>query len=324
MEKILVIQTAFIGDVILATALLESIHQSKPDTEIHLLVKKGNESLFREHPFVKQVHVFDKKSGKLKEIGRLIKTFRKLNFDVAINLHRFFSSGFITVFSGAKKTIGFDKNPMSVFFNEKFPHIIDLKNPSHEIERNFQLISRLGSFKLQKPKLYTHSNEFIENAKLSQYVCFAPASVWFTKQLPKSKWIELGKQINKDTTIYLIGAHSDINLCKEIASHIGENAEILAGKLSLLESAELMKYARMNYVNDSAPLHLCSAVNAPVTAFFCSTVPEFGFGPLSENAQIVQISKKLKCRPCGLHGKKSCPLSHFECGKKIEIQVFGL
>jgi ADP-heptose:LPS heptosyltransferase len=82
-----------------------------------------------------------------------------------------------------------------------------------------------------------------------------------------------------------------------------------------------MKLATMNYVNDSAPLHLASAMNAPVTAFFCSTIPEFGFGPLSENNQIIQTEEKLNCRPCGLHGKKVCPEGHFKCGTEINIKV---
>ena len=79
-----------------------------------------------------------------------------------------------------------------------------------------------------------------------------------------------------------------------------------------------MQHAEMNYVNDSAPLHLASAVNAPVTAFFCSTVPEFGFGPLSDKSIIKQVGE-MSCRPCGLHGYKSCPLGHFDCAYKIKI-----
>ena len=75
----------------------------------------------------------------------------------------------------------------------------------------------------------------------------------------------------------------------------------------------------MNYVNDSAPLHIASAMNAPVTAYFCSTKPSFGFGPLSDNKTIVEVKEKLECRPCGLHGKKKCPEDHFDCGFNIEV-----
>ncbi len=92
----------------------------------------------------------------------------------------------------------------------------------------------------------------------------------------------------------------------------------VAGELSFLESAALIKNAVMNFVNDSAPMHLASAMNAPVTAIFCSTVPSFGFGPLSDRSVIVETKEKLDCRPCGLHGFKACPKGHFKCAYSIE------
>jgi len=76
----------------------------------------------------------------------------------------------------------------------------------------------------------------------------------------------------------------------------------------------------MNFVNDSSPLHLANALNAPVTAIFCSTVADFGFFPIGKNSFLVETSEKLACRPCGLHGKKTCPQGHFACGKNIEIE----
>ena len=93
----------------------------------------------------------------------------------------------------------------------------------------------------------------------------------------------------------------------------------LAGRLSFLASAALQKKAVLNYVNDSAPMHFASAVNAPVVAVYCSTLPDFGFGPLSDNSFIVQTNESLTCRPCGIHGKKQCPLKHFDCAKTIKM-----
>ena len=92
----------------------------------------------------------------------------------------------------------------------------------------------------------------------------------------------------------------------------------LAGKMSFLQTASLMKDASMNFVNDSAPLHIASAMNAPVTAIFCSTIPEFGFGPLSGDAFVIQTNKKLECKPCGLHGLNHCPKKHFDCAMTID------
>ena len=91
----------------------------------------------------------------------------------------------------------------------------------------------------------------------------------------------------------------------------------LAGQLSFLQSAALQQDAVMNYVNDSAPMHFASAVNAPTTAVYCSTIPSFGYGPLSDKHFIIEVSENLTCRPCGIHGKKTCPLGHFNCANLI-------
>ncbi len=156
--------------------------------------------------------------------------------------------------------------------------------------------------------------------KNDDYICIAPASIWFTKQFPEEKWIEFLNRIDLNLTVLLLGSKNDFELCERIRENCKhDKANNLAGELSLLETAALMKGAEMNYVNDSAPQHLASAVNAPVTAIFCSTVPEFGFGPLSGDSAIVQTDKKLDCRPCGLHGFRKCPEGHFDCANTIDI-----
>lgn len=320
MNNILVIQTAFIGDAILATGILEKLHQHYPTAKIDYLVRKGNESLFTNHPFINKVLVWNKQEQKFKNLLNILKQVRKHKYDLTINLQRFASSGFITVCSGSKQTRGFKKNPLSFMFTKSFPHHIG--DGTHEIARNHQLIQDLTDKKPCKPKLYPTENNYftIEQYIKEPYICIAPTSVWFTKQLPASKWITLINKQTKTLNIYLLGAPSDFNACeniKEKAKH--SNCVNLAGKLSLLQSTALMEKAIMNYVNDSAPLHLASSVNAPVSAFFCSTIPNFGFGPLSDNATIFETTIDLKCRPCGLHGFKQCPKGHFNCAHSIEI-----
>jgi lipopolysaccharide heptosyltransferase II len=319
LKKILVIQTAFIGDAILATGIIEKLHQYYTETEIHFLVRKGNESLFENHPFLRQVLVWDK-SKKYSDLWRLLQAIRKEKFDVAINLQRFGATGLLTGFSGATKTIGFEKNPFFFLFSESYPH--EIQNSKHEVERNHELIKNITDNHFEKPKLYPSEKDINLISKYTEnpFVCIAPASVWFTKQLPEEKWVELINKTNSAYTIFILGSKADNDLAQRIIDAApNKNVVNLCGKISLLQSAVLMKLATMNYVNDSAPLHLASSVNAPVTAFFCSTIPEFGFGPLSENSPIIQTEEKLICRPCGLHGKKACPEGHFKCGKSINI-----
>ena len=123
-----------------------------------------------------------------------------------------------------------------------------------------------------------------------------------------------------DTLIYLLGGKEDTNYCEEIQNEAEHPAIFnLAGSLNLLDSAALMKDAKMNYVNDSGPMHIASAMNANITVYYCSTVPSFGFGPLSDNSIINEV-KGLSCKPCGLHGFKNCPKNHFSCGNNLEME----
>lgn len=320
-KQILIVQTAFIGDVILATGLIEKIHQFYPEADIDFALRKGNESLLKNHPKLRQVHVWDKKGGKYKNLFRLIGKIRKQQYDLVVNIQRFANSGLLTALSGAKTKIGFDKNPFSWAFTHKIRHRIE--EGVHETERNNDLVKALTDDQVQRPVLYPSDKDFakVKTYTSTPYICLAPASVWFTKQYPKEKWIELIKALPFDGNIYLLGAPGDKDLCNEIIELSGKpQVQNLCGAISLLQSAALMKTAVINYVNDSAPMHLASSVNANTCAIYCSTVPEFGFGPLSDFADVVEVKEKLDCRPCGLHGYKACPKGHFKCGFDIDTQ----
>jgi heptosyltransferase-2 len=324
MAKILLIQTAFIGDAVLATALQEKIHTWDPTIEIHWLVREGNESLWQDHPYVKKVWVWHKQKQKYLELFRLIKAIRKERYQKVINVQRFAATGLLTIFSAAKETIGFDKNPFSRFFTSVIKHQISTGDqPLHETERNQLLIAGFTDAIPAKPKLYPTAANYqkIAGYQSKPYICLAPASVWFTKQFPADQWVSLIDSIPPVYTIYLLGAPSDRKWCDQIVRSAAKgNTTNLCGLLSLLESAALQSGAVMNYVNDSAPMHFASAMNAPVTAIYCSTLPAFGFGPLSDNRHLVQTTHSLSCRPCGLHGKMACPEKHFQCASTITTQ----
>ena len=319
-RNILIIQTAFIGDAILASSLLEKMHAAYPAASISILVRKGNESVYQQHPFLKEVLIWNKQEQKSLNLWKLLFRIRRNRYDCVINCHRYASSGFLTGFSGARHKAGFKQNPFSFLFDSTAYHRIG--DSRHETERYNELVEDFAGPQVFKPRLYPQSTdlEAVNQFQQQDYVCMAPASVWFTKQLPREKWIELCDRTAATTAIYLLGAPGDLSLCEDIRSasrHPG--IRIMAGRLSLLQSCALMQKAEMNYVNDSAPLHLASSVNAPVRAFFCSTVPAFGFGPLSDNSKIYGIDQ-LECRPCGLHGYKTCPLGHFKCGHLIRME----
>ena len=312
--SVLIIQTAFIGDVILATALIESLRAQEPEATIDFLVRKGNEALLEGHPHLRRVYVLDKQR-KYQSLLDLAGTFRRNRYDYVINVQRFATTGLLTVLAGAGMSIGFEKNPLSVFFTRRIPHTI---GDVHEVTRNLSLLAPLGIQSAARPRLYPSDiqREKVKHYQSGTYITISPASVWFTKQFPVAQWKDLVNAVS-GVKIFLLGGPDDKALCDQLMASAAGEVVNLAGQLSLLESAALMAGAKMNYVNDSAPLHLASAMNAPVTAVFCSTMPDFGFGPLSDDSTIVQTEEQLECRPCGLHGHRQCPKGHFRCATTI-------
>ncbi len=321
MKRILVIQTASIGDVILATPLVESLHQALPDAKIDFLLKKGIEPLFENHPFLNEIIIWDKANRKYKNYFKILFKIRKKSYDLIVNVQRFSSTGLLTVLAGSKQTIGFDKNPFSFFYSTRVKHLFSTGGEDlHEVDRNLELLHLLQIKPFRSPMLYPSENDYagIKKYKTNPYICIAPASLWFTKQFPVEKWVDFANALPEKFATFLIGSGSDRELCDRILSDSANSRVInLAGNLSLLQTASLMKDAEMNYVNDSAPQHLASSVNAPVTTIFCSTIPAFGFGPLSENSKVIETQEQLDCRPCGFHGLRSCPKKHFRCAVTI-------
>jgi ADP-heptose:LPS heptosyltransferase len=322
-KSFLIIQTAFIGDVILATAIVEKLTNHLPDASIDFLVRKGNEVLLVGHPKLRNLLVWEKKKNKIKNLLTTIKQTRANQYDYVINVHRFLSSGLITVFSGAKTTVGFKKNPLSFLFTSRILH--EIKDGVHEVDRNQALIAAITDTHAARPALYpslVDEQSVCTYKGNSSYVCIAPTSVWYTKQWASKKWIELLDILSeKGLRVFLLGAATDELFCNGLIDKTKHRACInLCGKLTLLQSAALMKDAAMNFVNDSAPIHLASAINAPATVIYCSTVPSFGFGPLSDHSVIIQTNEHLSCRPCGLHGFKACPKGHFKCAFSIDAR----
>lgn len=328
MKRFLVIQTAFIGDVILATSFIEALSSNFPNSKIDFVLRKGNEGILDNNPHLNNVFAWDKQK-KWSSLVRTIKELRKYRYESVFVIQRFFNAGLIAVLAKSKNKAGFRQNPLSFFFthriDHKIPHYLgpEKKSYLHETQRNLQLLSAVhenSSAKAAAPKLYF--NDSIEK-KISSlvpsqkdYLVMAPTSVWFTKQWSAQRWSELALKLCHAYELIFIGAPADRKKIQSIIQNV-PGCRNLAGKLSLLESAKIMQNAKRVFVNDSAPLHLASAVNAKTTAIFCSTIKDFGYFPLGQDSSVVEYEESLPCRPCGLHGKKSCPLAHFTCSVGI-------
>lgn len=319
--KILIIQTAFIGDVILTLPVAQVLKREKPDAIIDFLCIPSTSELLINNPFINEVIIYNKRKSGVKGLFGIAKKIRNENYDVIISPHRSFRSSLIAFLSGCKNTISFDKSDMSSMYKQTVEYVTGI----HEIQRNLKLLEPLGIIenKIIKPELFPSDDDKSDIDSLlrekgiaeGRFVCIAPGSIWFTKRYPKEKYLKLIDTLSrKGIPVFIIGGKDDEELGEYLSGH--ENVFNMAGKLSLLESAELIKRAKLLVTNDSAPLHISNAVGTDVVAIFGATIPGFGFYPYGKNDVIFE-TKGLVCRPCSIHGGNKCPIGTFECMMKI-------
>jgi len=314
-EKVLVFQTAFLGDVILTLPLVEAIHHLWPESKIDFVVNPNASGVLENHPLINKTIVFDKR-GDAKGIGGLLgfaSKLRKENYSHVFVPHRSFRSALTLFLAGIRTRIGFSKTPGSFLYSHRFVRQMD----QYEGARNLELISLFSnpSTFSSVPVLQKHLGTGTFPDDSSKRITMAPGSVWATKKWPEGHWTILAKSLVKEGyTVVLIGGPDDRDLCRRISNN-DEQIISTAGDKTILESIELIRNSALLITNDTAPLHMGVGVNTPVLAIFGPTVPEFGFAPPGENDRVISLD--LDCRPCAIHGGNSCPLGHFDCMKKL-------
>jgi heptosyltransferase-2 len=152
---------------------------------------------------------------------------------------------------------------------------------------------------------------------VGEIVCIAPGSVWPTKQWTRDGFASVASDYrSRGFKVFVLGAPDEKEVCGEVAASSG--AISLAGVASLYESAEILALSKLLICNDSGAMHLAAAAVTPTISVFGPTVLEFGYRPWQNGARVVQVPRaELKCRPCGKHGAKTCPIGTHACMKNI-------
>lgn len=328
-HKILIVQTAFLGDVILTTPLLPALKKLFPETQIHFVTIPAAENILQNNPHLSRVLIYDKR-GVQRGIGGLWKMAGKLRaekFDTAIVPHRSVRSALLVRLAGIPRRIGFDTSAGSFLFNR----LTVYRQNDHEIERNLHLLETLGSPAGQKvlPEIYPDQQDRdivlgwlteMPNPPQSPFITLAPGSVWNTKRWPAAYWSELADRLNQlGYRVVLVGSKQDKFLAEEIRATAKSELLNAMGEFTLRQSAELIRRAALLICNDSAPTHIGVAVRTPVLTIFGPTVPAFGFYPYGEKDRVAELSG-LSCRPCSIHGGARCPLGHFDCMLKLSVE----
>lgn len=334
LTNILVVQTAFIGDVILTLPMVERLKRSHPSANIDVAVIPRAAELMKGHPDVRRALVYDKRGADSGLAGflRLVRTIRLQRYEVALVVHRSFRSAALAVAASIPQRIGFNSSAGKYLFT----NVVTYNGALHEVDRNLQLLQPLGIVNGTRdyPHLYpSNQDRHVADGLLSscgngdpaRLIGVAPGTVWNTKRWLKESFVRLISMLIADGfAIVLIGGAEDAQLCDDISITLKSTGVIsTAGKCSLLQSAEIIRRCRVLVGNDSAPMHLALAMQTPVVAIFGATIPEYGFAPYGRN-DLVMETNGLPCRPCSIHGGETCPVKTFDCMKRISAEdVYG-
>lgn len=316
--SLLVIQTSFIGDTVLTTPLLAYLAEREP---VDVVVTPASAPLLANHPAVRQTIVYDKR-GRDRGAGgfiRLAARLRRNRYAAAYHAQGSVRSGALTFAAGIPQRVGFVSSAGRRFYTRR----VDYIENEHHASRLLRLGMAPGAIPTRdmlRPRLFPRDAERAAVEALlhecgwkgEPFVALAPGSVWPTKRWPQ--YPALAELL--DARVAIIGSSGDVSLASEILGALGARAMDCTGRLSLLASAELIGRASVLVTNDSAPLHLASAMGTPTVTLFGPTVPEFGFGPLAPEARVIGRTE-LACRPCDRHGPRSCPLGHWRCMREI-------
>jgi heptosyltransferase-2 len=330
----LVIQTSFLGDVVLTTPLLSELAQRGP---VHVVATPAGAPLLARNPDVSGVTIYDKR-GTARGVGGFANVAAELSVararaagDGVANAIAYLAQGSVRSaalarLAGFRMRVGFATSAGRWLYTRRVPY----RDDRHHAERLWSLAAEspnaTPSQEQLRPRLYPGGAEREAVDRLlsppgsadAPMVALAPGSVWATKRWPY--YAQLARVLSSRARIAIVGAKDDAPLAAEIAAAAGDGAIDAVGKLSLLGSAELIRRCAVLVTNDSSPQHLASAMGTPTVTVFGPTVPEFGFGPLAPRSETAGVVG-LDCRPCDRHGPQQCPLGHWRCMRDLSPET---
>ena len=293
--KILIWQTAYLGDVILTTPLIRTIRENFPNSQIGFVGRPFIKELLKGYDI--ELIPFGKS---LKESFSIVKKIK--GYDVAVSPHRSMRTALILFFSGIKRRIGFNKSELPFLYTDLVEHRWEL----HEVDRNLSLLKPLGVKKfVRETKLFADA-ESIKKFGLREkdYVVISPFSNFPLKEWSLENWNELIKRL--DARIVITGTKNDI---KKAEGLIKTGKVInLVGKTSLRELMGVIKGARLVVANDSSPVHIANALGVPAITVYTATSSKYGFYPLIG----AYLDNPAPCSPCSPNPKK-CKTGTKEC-----------
>jgi heptosyltransferase-2 len=320
--RILVVQTAFLGDAVLTTPMFSVLRTAYPSAKIAVLCTPAIRDIFSDNTNIDEILVMDKK-GKDRGPAAIWKWAGRLRgqFDVAVLPHRSFRSALLVWLAGIPKRIGFENSQGRMFLTDA----VSFDWKTHDSERNLKLLESLGIHpsrpKIEVPvKKEFDFDQFLKDQGIAPgtpLVGMNPGSVWKTKRWIPEHFAKVADELIERTgcRVILFGAPADAEAVRAVTAAMKRQALDLCAKTDLKTLTLLISRCSLFVTNDSGPMHLATAAHIPVVAIFGPTTRELGFFPYGEKNTVIE--QDLPCRPCSLHGGNRCPLEHFRCMRDI-------
>jgi heptosyltransferase-2 len=335
MERILVLDTAFLGDCLLSLPLLEALFEARKPLEIGVITTPLAQDLFLGRPGVKEVFIWDKRKDKtpwgLMGLAKRLKGFRA---NIALSTHKSSRSALLLSLARVPWRIGFSTSRLRFLYHELVPEEKDLP----VVLRKLSLLHPLGIPTPQRVAPLRHSG--IQPAQVGHLkerltealghdpqnlMGIAPGSVWPTKRWPAEYFGDL-IQLFKDrlgAECVIMGGAEDRDIALTIKERLDFSVADFTGRTTIGELFALIRTCRLVVSNDSAPMHAAFLLGVPVVGIFGPTTQAFGFFPFGPHARVAELG--LSCRPCARHGGKHCPKGHFLCMRGLSPEeVFTL
>ncbi|WP_038448847.1 glycosyltransferase family 9 protein [Bdellovibrio bacteriovorus] len=348
----LVVQTAFLGDLLLSIPLLKKCRALWPDHKLGLVCRKGLGDFFVKAGIVD--HVYEIEKGKKDTYARIIESLRSETVDHLISPHESMRTVLFCAQIKAAHKISYKNAWNFLAFQTRVKRDVRLPDAMRqlsllapfdpELKKNIEdYVTRAKPYlpaahgllpappewasMSQREKVLAHSELFqqlktkfnLQGFEDGKAVLIFPGSVWATKRWTEEGFIGVGKALKEQGyEVYVMGGPGEETLSERVAAGIPGSVS-LAGKTKIIESAQLIARAALLVGNDSASTHLAAVCETPLIAVFGPTILEFGYRPWSAQSYVVQ-KEDLRCRPCGKHGHKVCPIKTHVCMKDIPAE----